>query len=477
MTVGINENSGSLPRNRIGTFRLIWQAMGALSPAADVAYLLTGVALFALGATPLSIILGIVAYLLIMNTSYQFSKHISSAGSYYTFVGKSLGGTFATYQGWNMVFYVTLGYSGFGFLGLASFLTLINPAYSGPLYWIPIVLIATTIAFLFTYFGIKISTTYQYMGGILEIGLLIVGAIVLIIAAGHSNTLAVFTTKYVPGGIKQVIFSMIYSVVLYFGTSLSITSLAEETKLPKKSVPKALLATVIISGITMVLISYAMTVKWGPSLMSSFASSPDPGLILFKSVSYILFLLLVIFTVNSFMGYNVAVSNANSRNFYAFARDGVVMPRSLNAIHPKYGSPHKTALLIYVISIVISLTFGLLFGPLAGGLIMLFANAYAAYFEHILASIGLPFFARKNNFFNLLYHLIIPIIGIAILLAVIVSTVYPALPSYPYNIAVIIGIAWLGVSALLTYVEIKLHPSRVKNAGKYSLTGEDYEAK
>ena len=477
MVGNITENAGSLPRNRISTMRLVWQAMGAVSPAADVAYLLTGVALFALGATPLSIILGIVAYLVIMNTSYQFSKHISSAGSYYTFVGKSLGGTFATYQGWNMVFYLTLGYSGFGFLGLASFLTLINPAYSGPVYWIPIVLIATTIAFLFTYFGIKISTTYQYMGGILEVGLLLAGAIALIVAAGHSNTLTVFTTRYVPGGIKQVMFSMIYSVVLYFGTSLSVTSLAEETKLPKKAVPKALLVTVLISGVTMVLVSYAMTVKWGPALMSSFATSPDPGLILFKSVSYILFLLLIIFTVNSFMGYNVAVSNANARNFYAFARDGVIMPKSLNAIHPRYGSPHKAALLIYIIAIIISLTFGLLFGPLAGGLMMLFANAYAAYFEHILASIALPFYARKNNFFNLLYHLIIPIIGIAILLAVIISTVYPALPGYPYNIAVIIGIAWLGISALLTFIEIKLHPSRVKNAGIYSLSEDDYEAK
>ena len=443
--------------------------MGAVSPAADVAYLITGVALFALGATPLSILLGIVAYLFIMNTSYQFSKYVNSAGSYYTFVGKSIGGAFATFQGWNMVFYVTLGYSGFGFLGLASFLTLINPAYSGDIYWIPIVLIATTVSFLFTYFGIRLATSYQVLGGLLEVGVLLVGAIALIVAAGHNNTLAVFTTQFVPGGIKQVLFSMIYSVVLYFGTALSITSLAEETTEPKKNVRKALLTTVLIAGATMLIVSYAMTVKWGSASMASFASSPDPGLILFKGVSYILYLLLLIFTVNSFMGYNVAVSSANARNFYAFARDGVIMPKSLTAVHKKYGSPYKSAILIYVVAIIVSLGFGLAFGPFVGGLMMLFANGYAAYLEHILASIGLPFLAKKNGSFSMVYHLIVPIIGIAILLAILVSTIYPTLPAYPFNYAVYVGIAWLGVSVLLTYIEMKLHKENVKKAGQWSL--------
>jgi hypothetical protein len=64
-----NENENSitgliyergLRRDSIGTFRLVWQAMGTMSIAADAAYLLTGVTLFASGATPLSILLGIL---------------------------------------------------------------------------------------------------------------------------------------------------------------------------------------------------------------------------------------------------------------------------------------------------------------------------------------------------------------------------------------------------------------------------------
>lgn len=145
------------------------------------------------------------------------------------------------------------------------------------------------------------------------------------------------------------------------------------------------------------------------------------------------------------------------------------MPKSLRAVHPKYGSPYKAALLVYIIAVAVSLGFGLAFGPYIGGLLMLVANAYAAYLEHILASIGLPFFARKNKVFNIFTHLILPIIAIAILLAVLASTVYPSVPAYPFNIAVYIGIAWIGISGLLTFLEFRVHPSSVNNAGQFSI--------
>ena len=131
-----------LKRNSLGGFRLVWQAMGTLSVAADAAYLLTGVVEYALGATPLALILGVFAYLFIMNTGYQFSKHVNSAGSYYTFAGKGLGGIAGTFQAWNMAFYGIIGYGSFGFLGLAAFITLLDPSYKGIVFWLPVAFFA-----------------------------------------------------------------------------------------------------------------------------------------------------------------------------------------------------------------------------------------------------------------------------------------------------------------------------------------------
>ena len=469
-------DSYTLNRNYISGFRLIWQAMGTLSVAADAAYLLIGVVEYSLGATPLALLLGVFAYLFIMNTGYQFSKNVNSAGSYYTFAGKGLGGIIATFQAWNMAFYGILGYGSFGFLGLASFITLIDPAYSSFVYWIPVAFVAALISFLFTYRGMKLSTDYQIAGGLIEVLILVIGSIAIIINAGKSNTLSVFTTKYI-GNISQLFFAMIYSMILYFGTTVSITAMGEEAKNPEKTIKRALIGTVIISGLTLLLVSYAFTIGWGPANMASFATSPDPGLILFKHLNYIIYILLIIVTINSFMGYNISVSNADSRIFYSFARDGILfLPASVKKVHKKYKTPSNSALIIFILSFVIAVIFGLKFGPVAGGLIMLLMNAYAAYMEHIVASISLPFMMHRLKKLKIIEHVIIPVIGILILIIIMMGTLITP-EKHPYNIAVYFGISWILISGLLTFIEYKKHPENVINAGNISIETMDNEVK
>lgn len=463
-----------LKRNYVSSFRLIWQAMGTLSVAADAAYLLVGVVEFALGATPLSLFLGVIGYLFIMNTGYQFSKHVNSAGSYYTFAGKGLGGIVGTFQAWNMAFYGILGYGSFGFLGLASFITLIDPKYSGALFWVPIAFVAALISFLFTYRGIKISTDYQIAGGVIEVLVLIIGSLIIIINAGKLNTLYVFTLKYV-SGYSQLIFSMIYSTTLYFGTTVSITALGEEAREPEKNIKRALLATTILAGLTLIFVSYAFTIGWGPANMESFFHSQDPGVILFKRYSYILYIALILVTINSFMGYNISVSNADSRIFYSFARDGILfLPNSVAKIHERYRTPHVAALIIFILSFLIAIFFGLRYGPVAGGLLMLLINSYAAYTEHIVASIALPFLTHRRGEFKLIQHVVIPVIGMAILLIIMISTLITPEP-YPENFAVYFGVSWIPISGLLTFIEYKIHPGKVKKAAQFTI--EEIEGK
>lgn len=465
-----------LKRNSLGGFRLVWQAMGTLSVAADAAYLLTGVVEYALGATPLALLLGVFAYLFIMNTGYQFSKHVNSAGSYYTFAGKGLGGIAGTFQAWNMAFYGLIGYGSFGFLGLAAFITLLDPSYKGIVFWLPVAFFAALISFIFTHRGMKVSTDYQIAGGVIEVAVLLIGSALIIIHAGNLNTLAVFTTKYVSGA-SQLLFAMIYSMILYFGTTVSITAMGEEAVSPQKTIKKALIGTVILSGITLIIVSYAFTIGWGPSAMASFASSADPGVILFRRLNPVIYILLVLVTVNSFMGYNISVSNADSRIFYSFARDGILfLPESIGRIHKKYKTPSNAALVIFAFSLVIAIIFGVLFGPVKGGLMMLLINAYAAYVEHIIASISLPVMMRRIHKFKVIEHLIIPVIGILILVIIMAGTILSP-GKYPENLAVYIGISWIPIAGLLTFIEYKIHPDKVRNAAKMSIEEEALEPK
>ena len=456
----------SLRKNILGTNRLIWQGWGMTAPAADIAYLLGGIALVALGATPLSILIGFLIYLAILNTSYRFSKKYVSAGSDFTYVGKSIGGFMATFEGWNLFFGTMFAFAGFGMLGLAGFFDIFDSGIITKGYWIPIVIALNFITFYILYRGIKFSTTYQIITGIAEFAILIAGGIGLVILAGKNNTLDVFSPFIASGGITGFFHSLTLSVVTFIGLSIALTAISEETHIPKKTVPKSLLISSMIIGVTIVFLSYAMTVAWGPSRMFSFGNSVDNGLVLFREISPVMFILLFIFTVNSFMGNNISMGTSMTRIFYAFSRDSIIFPKAFSRTDSN-GTPRNTTYFILAISLFLSITFGIIFGPIDGGYVLLFADAFFSFLIRSISSGSLiisTFREGKMKAGTLLGYLIIPVISIGALLAVLASNFFP-LPAYPYNAASIMAIVIIAVVFIITLFTWIKNPETVKKAG------------
>ncbi|WP_276935751.1 APC family permease [Ferroplasma acidiphilum] len=456
----------NLKRNILGTNRLVWQGWGMTAPAADIAYLLGGIALVALGATPLSILVGFLIYLTILNTSYRFSSKYVSAGSDFTYVGKSIGGFMATFEGWNLLFGTIFAYAGFGMLGLAGFFGIFDSKILTGGLWIPIVLALNVITFIILYKGIRFSTNYQIITGIAEFIILIAGGIGLVILAGKNNTLAVFSPFIASGGIIGFAHSLTLSVVTFIGLSIALTAISEEAHIPKKTVPKSLLISSIIIGVTIVFLSYAMTVAWGPSRMLSFGNSVDNGLVLFREVSPIMFGLLFIFTVNSFMGNNISMGTSMTRIFYAFSRDNIIFPGIFSRTD-KNGTPVYTTIFILVISVFLCMVFGIYFGPIDGGYVLLFADAFFSFLIRSISSSSLiisTFKAGKINKKTLTGYLIAPVISIVALIAVLASNFFP-LPAYPYNFASVLGIVIIVVVLAITLITWIKRPDTVKNAG------------
>ncbi len=59
-----------------------------------------------------------------------------------------------------------------------------------------------------------------------------------------------------------------------------------------------------IVGTSLIVPAYALTVGWGVSQMSTYATSPDPGLIVYyKYLGLVGWALLVAFTINSYFSY------------------------------------------------------------------------------------------------------------------------------------------------------------------------------
>lgn len=470
----------TLKRGAIGTLHGVFQSFSFVGPAADVAILLVATVFWAGAATPLAIIIAWLIYGLWMVTPYEFSKHKSNAGSYYAYSASStkngaLGPvTLFSWMGENLT-----GQS-FGILGLAGFAYVISSQLSAiPYLWILFAVILTAWMFFWSYFGIRLSLNYVAFTGIAELLVLLVGALIIIAKLGASNTLAPFTIP--TGGLLLVMFGVTFSILDFTGLG-TVTTVSEEITDPKRKVKKSLVIAWLLSGIALIPASYALMVGWGIPAIGSYASSPDPGLIVFgRYLGPIGLVLLAFFTLNSYASYGVAKSNAVSRIWYSAARDGVLFPKSIAKLHPRFKTPASALILWLSISFVLDIVVGLIFGPLEGGFVLLAMAGIAIIFVHVFANTGLTLFShrelRSRGQSSFIYHYLAPSVSSILGIIIVVATAYEAYVTFvgapnslnlAFLVAPILGIIWcVVIGSVLSLYYLSKKRSVLRGAGRY----------
>lgn len=443
-----------LRKGAVSTIHGVFQAFSYVGPAADVAILLLGTFAYALYATPLAIIFAWIIYGLWMITPYEFSKYKSNSGSYYAYAASSpksgvLGPvTLFSWMGENFTG------QAFGILGLSGFLFAISTVISNIAYiWILFAIAITVYMFVIPYLGIRISLNYVAITGMIELLILLVGSIIIIAKVGSGNSFLPFTIP--KGAVSAVFFGVVFSILDFTGLG-TVTTVSEEVRDPKKKVGKSLFIAWILAGLALIPASYALTVGWGISNIGTYASSPDPGLIVFyKYLGPIGFALLAIFTVNSYFSYGVAKTNAVSRIWYSAARDGVLFPKSIAKINKKHRTPGNAMLTWIVISFVLDIILGLKFGPTTAGLILLTMAGIAIIFPHVFANTALTIFShtelKKRGESSILKHFLAPIVSSVLGIIVVYYSVESTVSSYisaptainlAYLLAVVIALIW-----------------------------------
>ena len=251
---------------------------------------------------------------------------------------------------------------------------------------------------------------------------------------------------------------------------------------------RALVIAWALAGLALIPASYALVVGWGVGNIGVYASSPDPGLIVFKDyLGPIGFILLLIFTINSYFSYGVAKTNAVSRIWYSAARDGVILPKSISKIHPKYKTPGNAMTLWISISFLLDIILGIFFGPTTAGLILLTMAGIYIICVHVIANSALSVFSRtelKNKGeSNLLLHVIAPtvssIIGVVIIYESILATVQtyigtPNAVNFAYLAAVVVSVLWVVVAGtIITLYYRASKPDVLAKAGMYDAESVD----
>ena len=471
-----SSEQGNLRSNTIGLPGVLFQSITTMAPASAVAFSLAAAIPASGGALPLATIIALVVCVLVALNIGAMAKHLPSAGGYFTYVSRGLG----QQAGWMVGWLFDLAY-----LLIVPFqLLVLGPVADSfctqylhfSIGWVPWVIIFAVIIFLLTYFGIKISADVGVVLGCIEIAVFVLLSIWLIATSGPKNTFAVFTPTYSLqgglGGWQGVLFGMLFVFTAFAGFE-SAAPLAEESRNPRRIVPRAIILAPICIGLFYILCSYAGVISWGVNKLSGYTNDPDPWATLAHGVWGPFSFIVILTILNSALANSNAGVNAVTRVLYAMGRTRT-LPTQLARLN-RYQIPDIAVILTMIVAVVVALWSGLAFGPFPGGFSFLGAVlTIPILIVYIATCVSVPFFYLREHRdeFNVLRHIIVPILPLIVLLFVLYFQFSP-LPAAPLLYAGPIVLAWIIIGLIIVaYLSVRAPATLARASEIYVEDGE-----
>ncbi|MGH3621638.1 MAG: APC family permease, partial [Sciscionella sp.] len=265
----------------------VWQAVGlsvalmAPSMAANINPQQTATA--AGRAVPLAFFLAALGVLLVAYGFVRLCQYYQHSGSVYAFVGATLGPRTGVVSGIGLLgtytFYAVVTASAAGNLGTA-FLAEVG-IWPNPPSWGPFVLVAVAIAccWLLAIVPAKRGTSLLLTieGATIALILVITAVIAVRLVSGSAPdgqrvSLAVFTFSG-DTGLSGVFLGAVFGFLSFAGFEAAAT-LGEETRDPRRNIPRAILGTALFGGAYFVVVTAVEMMAFG-TRVSAFADSPS----------------------------------------------------------------------------------------------------------------------------------------------------------------------------------------------------------
>jgi amino acid transporter len=467
-----------LAANSVSLLGVLFVAIAVMAPGTGAAYAIVTGAAFAGGGLTLAVVIALIGSALVAVAIGQLAKHMSSAGGLASYVGASLhrGLAFVVAFVYPFVYLFAMPYLGLVFGNLIA--TSIVPEATGTAYhviWMVGALSCLAMAFAMNYFGVKTGARIGLVLGISEIVVFLVISVWMIIAAGDANTVSVFTTKHatVPGfeGTSGIVAASVFGFLAFIGFEAA-APLAEETKNPKRNVPRAVVGSALLVGLFYVLTTYAASVYFGPGNMGDFLSfNGGNGWIgMAKSLWGAGWVVLLIVLLNSTLACTNGAALAATRSIWAMGRSGT-LPRQLGRTHARWRSPVNAILIFFGVGVVLTYVGGVIWDPVTAYSLYGTVLTIAVLPIYFLAAIACPvyYFRFRRNELNVLLHVIIPLLGAAFLVPAFCAGAgiqlfsFVSAPPWPISLAGPIVGVWYAIGLVgMAYLLIR-RPSTLES--------------
>jgi amino acid transporter len=467
-TEAIERQGGGLRRNAIGFPGVMMQSITHISPAIAALFFTQFVVSKAGEAAPLAYLVGVIVVLMLGVTLAQMAKILPSSGGYYTYVSRGVHPRAGFLTSWMYVLYSPLcGGAIYAFFGytLNSVLQTFYKYDLPWLWWVCVLVGAPLVAFA-QHRGIELSTKILVALGSLEMIIVFVLGIWGLARPGTGGfTFGVFDFSK-KASFEGFALAIVFSVQGLTGWEAA-APLAEESRDPRKNVPRALVWSIVLLGIFLVLMYWGQIIGYGVKNLSGLTNATVlPGITLARKYWGGGYVVILIAFFNSVLAVCLATANVGTRMWYRMGQSGT-LPPTFAVVHPKYKTPTTAILVQLALSLATGIGVGLWLGAsnsyfLIDGLILVIA-CVVIYIMGNLACFMLYWRTRREHF-NVFMHLIFPIISSAALIYALIKS-FPV--SYPFNLAPWIDGVWLVIGiGVLVYFKVRGNETWLLKAGR-----------
>ena len=297
------------------------------------------------GVGPFVIVLTVIGVLGLGRVVSEFAKRYSGTGTVYEFIARSLGQRAAVFAaGVYHLAATALAGPGIAIIGGLIARDFFNAHMGIDLAWWVWALIVTVIIFGVNVVGVKISMKAQLALIVVSVLPFIILFLKVLFDGPNENSVDSFNPSNVADG-GSVFKGLLFAILMFVGFELS-AALGEETKDPKKSIPRAVMTTIAITGAFYIMTQYTLAVG-ATEAGFDFAPMAEVELSRFFGVWIELAVLLDIIAVG--IGFQLAAA----RGVFSMARDGV-LPKALSRTNAKQ-LPIAGSITVFGIAVVTTL--------------------------------------------------------------------------------------------------------------------------
>jgi amino acid transporter len=409
-------------------------AIGAIimSPAGGIYFNFGPMVVKAGAVAPLIFLMAMIASLPTALSFALVAKEMPTAGSAYTWIWNATRPALGLFVGWILMgFYLMamIVLPGIFALFFNEFLAFFGLA-TGYGTWVVGVLLTTGAVILIDYLGIQITVKATIVFMIVESLILLALALTILARGGFAGQVSFqpFTPGFAIGGSAAIFGALIFGIQSNVGYD-AISTLAEETRTPRRFIPLATIVAVVTVGIFWIVVSWAFSLSVPAHQVAELVNKGFTPITpiadkYWGSAS----LLITISAMTSITGIYVAQTVGTSRVMYAMGREGSI-PEVFGRLNARRRLPYNAMTLGIVLTTVVTLVLGAVLG---------LANQYTwtgtmasflgllTYFSVNVANIVFYWRFRREKF-NFFLNGVVPVFGIAVVCYILYESYFASL--------------------------------------------------